>query len=212
MLSERFPEAHVRRRHPTGVLPTGVPALDDLLDGGLPKGEVTELVGEGPGSGSAQVIHALLAQATADGRFLALVDASDSFDVDAPAAEALTHLLWVRCGGVDESLKAADILLRDRNIPLVVLDLKLAPAVPLRKIASSVWHRFKRLAEHTGVSVLVVTPFPMVGAVAVRVESRAELSLASLSSHPSEVIAGLRFELLRAAETAPVTVRTGGPV
>ncbi|MBL9138985.1 MAG: hypothetical protein JNK85_24160 [Verrucomicrobiales bacterium] len=208
MLSERFPEAHAGlEERPLQCLSTGVPGLDQVLGGGLPRGELTELVGDGDGSGTAQVIHAVLEQAERDGRFLALVDAADSFDVDAPTLRALRRLLWVRCRGADEALKATDLLLRDRNFPWVILDLKPLPVSALRKISASVWHRYARIAEHQGTTLLVVTPQPMVGGVAVRVESRARLTIESLRATPSENIAGLRFQLLRAVEAG---LRMGG--
>lgn len=220
MLAERFPAAHGpgigRAAEPEIAAPagvsTGLPPLDRLLGNGLPKGEVTELVGDGPGSGSAQVIHALLECAAADGRFVALVDGADSFDVDAPTPAALERLLWVRCRSAEEALKAADLLLRDRNFPLVVLDLKLNPAVQLRKIPSSAWHRFGRIAEHNGTTLLVVTPQPLVGAVSVRVKARAGLGLDALALPPEERPARLVFELLRApgVEAAPPAVRVAG--
>src|SRR5262252_4265449 len=112
MLAERFPSARLRPAVNTEVEPTGVTALDSLLGGGLPKGEVTELLASGAGSGSAQVLHALLRHTAEAGRFLALVDGADSFDVDAAEAFALERLLWVRCRRADEAMKAADLLLR----------------------------------------------------------------------------------------------------
>jgi hypothetical protein len=203
MLADRFPAAHAPPRAlARDAIATGVPALDDILNGGLAKGDVSELVGEGNGSGTAQVMHAILAQAAAEGRFVALVDGADSFDVDAPARQALSRLLWVRCRNVDQALKAADLLLRDRNLPLVLLDLKLNPPAELRKIASSVWHRFGRIAEHNGTSLLVITPWAMVGSVAVRVEARAGLGMEALSFTPGMMLEHLRFELLRAVDSA----------
>jgi hypothetical protein len=201
MLADRFPGAQTGfRQSRAGFLPTGIPALDHLLGGGLPKGEVTELVGDGPGSGSAQALHALLAQTAADGRFLALVDGADSFDIDAPTPASLERLLLVRCRSAEEALKAADLLLRDRNFPLVALDLKLNPPAQLRRVQASVWHRLGRIAEHNGTTLLVVTPFPMVGAVTVRVEARSGLRMKTLEATPSEVIAGLQFTWLRGME------------
>ena len=35
----------------------------------------------------------------------------------------LSRLLWVRCRGAAEAMKAADLILRDGNLPLVLLDL-----------------------------------------------------------------------------------------
>jgi len=202
VLSERFPKAHsVRRR--LGVSPalaTGIPALDQLLGGGWPRGKLVELAGIGAGSGSVQVIHALLHRVAASGQFLALVDGMDSFDVDAVGAEVLARLLWVRCTRADEALKAADILLRDRNFPFVVVDLKLNPVAQLRKIQSSVWHRFRRLQEQNGTTLLVVTPTQLVGGAHCRVRMKSGLGMESMTRPPAEVMAGLQFELLRADE------------
>src|SRR5262245_30151014 len=117
LLAERHPHTsglrHVRGDRP--VVRTGIPALDEILSGGWPKGRMAELVAAGSGSGSAQVIHRLMHEVAAAGQFLALVDGRDSLDVDAVEADVLTRLLWVRCSTVDEALKAADILLRDCN-------------------------------------------------------------------------------------------------
>jgi hypothetical protein len=202
LLAERHPSS---RGVPTGVparpvVASGVPALDALLHGGWPQGRLSELVGAGPGSGSAQVLHALLHRLAAAGQFLALVDGRDSFDVDAVPPEVLSRLLWVRCTGADEALKAADILLRDRNIPVVVLDLKLNPAAQLRRIPSSVWHRFRRLIEHHDATLLVITPTQLVGGAHCRVLADSRLGLAAMTQPPHVSLPALRFELLRGAE------------
>jgi RecA/RadA recombinase len=199
LLAERFPQAHGTKLARDGTVPvaTGVPGLDALLCGGLPKGELSELVGEGHGSGSAQVIHAFLRRVAADGRFLALVDGADSFDVDPVEPDVLSRLLWVRCTKADEALKAADILLRDPNFPFVILDLKLNPVAQLRKIPSSVWHRFRRLLEQNGATTLVVTPYLLVAGAACRVRVESKLGLGALAQPPSQVLGQLRFGLLR---------------
>lgn len=220
LLAERFPGAHAARpaagagpgSEAEAGLSSGVPSLDLLLGGGWPRGTVTELVGDGPGSGSAQVLHATLEQAAAGGRFLALVDGADSFDVDAPTPEALSRLLWVRCHSAEEALKAADLVLRDRNLPLAILDLKLNPVAQLRKIPSSVWHRFSRIAGHQGTTLLVITPFAMVGGVTIRVRARAGLDLDALALTREERLDRLAFELLRAPglEAAPAPLQAAG--
>lgn len=204
LLAERFPHTSLApdRAKPDQTCPTGALALDALLGGGLPKGEPTELVGAGPGSGSAQIIHALLRRVAADGQFLALVDGTDSFDVDAVEPDVLARLLWVRCANANEALKAADFLLRDRNFPILVLDLKLNPAVELRKIQSSVWFRFKRLLEQNQTTFLVVTPQPLVGGATCRVSVKSKLNLDTLARTPAETLAQLQCKLLRAAKTS----------
>jgi len=200
LLAERFPQAHGRRpvETPAGVS-TGVPALDEALGGGLVPGMISELVGDGEGSGTAQVLHALVRSVASSGRFLALVDGADSFDVDAAAPEMLARLLWVRCPDAGCALKAADLLLRDRNLPLVVLDLKMNPAGELRRVPSSLWFRFSRLVEHHGTILFVITPQALVGAADVRVRVAAGLDLAARNAGPDRVAARLRFEPLRAA-------------
>jgi hypothetical protein len=200
LLAEKFPQAHAARYAPGAVVATGLTTLDALLGGGWPRGKLSELVGTGHGSGSAQVIHALLHRVAADGQFLALVDGMDSFDVDAVEPAVLSRLLWVRCANADELLKAADILLRDRNFPHIVVDLKLNPLSQLRKIPSSVWHRFRRLIEQNGATVLVVTPTQLVGGAACRVRVESRLGLEALTQPPAEVLAQLRFQLLRTTE------------
>lgn len=204
LLGERFPQAHARRPStPPAGHSTGVTRLDSLLGGGLPRGSITELVGAGTGSGSAQVLHGLMRAMASAGRFLALVDGADSFDVDASDPEVLARLLWVRCATADEALKAGDLLLRDRNIPLVILDLKINPDRELRRIPSSTWFRFSRLAEHHGTTLLVITPQPLVGAADFRVQVEGVegcLDLPTVAAGPASVIRRLQFHVLRAPE------------
>ncbi len=206
LLAERHPAARGLPRPPLErpVVPSGLPALDTLLHGGWPKGQLSELIGDGPGSGSTQIIHALLQQLAATGQFLALIDGRDSFDVDAVEPDVLARLLWVRCQQADEALKAADILLRDRNFPFVLIDLKLNPAAQLRKIPSSVWHRFRRLQEQNGTTVLVVTPTQLIGGAHCRVRVASQLNLNALT-HPPTIET---FELLRAPD-GDVAQKTG---
>jgi len=200
LLAERFPQAHGWRptERPAGAS-TGLPALDQALGGGLVPGTVSELVGAGEGSGTAQVLHALVRTVAESGRFLALVDGTDSFDVDAAEPEVLARMLWVRCTDAGSALKAADLVLRDRNLPLVVLDLKGNPVRELRRIPSSLWFRFSRLAEHHGTTLLVITPQVLVGAADVRVQIAAGLDLAARSAGPARIAARLQFEPLRPA-------------
>lgn len=206
LLAERFP--HLRQQvaptPPVETQATGVPALDSLLGGGLPRGEFTELVAATDGSGSAQVIHTLLRRVAADRQFLTLVDGADSFDAGTVEPEILSRLLWVRCGRADEALKATDLLLRDRNVPLIVLDLKLNPPAQLRRIASSIWYRYARLLEQNRTTVLVVSPFPLVSGGACRVQVESGLGIDALSRPPSDLVSQLRFILLRSVATAGV--------
>jgi RecA/RadA recombinase len=204
LLAERAPHARfgLPTARPAAVTPTGAAELDEALDGGLPAGATVELVADGPGSGSAQILHALLARAAADGRFAALVDGSDSFDVDAAEDAVLARLLWVRCRSAGEALQAVDLILRDRNFPIVALDLKLNPPSELRKISSSAWRRLARLQENHRTTLLVITPQPLVSGPAVRIRADARLNLGALDEPPAALAARLRFRVERRAGSA----------
>ncbi|MFN0066713.1 MAG: hypothetical protein ACKVYV_03660 [Limisphaerales bacterium] len=188
--------------------PTGVPALDAALGGGLGRGELVELVGNGCGSGSAQALHALLDRTARDGGFLTLVDGADTFDADAAEPDVLAHLLWLRCHGAAEALKAADLVLRDRNLALVVLDLKANPAAELRRLPATAWHRFARLVAAAESTLLVITPSPLVAGVDVRIELAAGLGADAMQTPPAELAAGLRCRLLRTAAERVALART----
>ena len=157
LLAERFP-------HPSTPasprLATGLPAIDQAIRGGLPKSAITELSSANVSAGSALLLCALLQSAQRDGYFLALVDGRDSFDPSALGGlgnSRLRNLLWVRCTKALEAIKAADLLLRDGNFPLVVLDLVLNASEELRKIPQTSWYRLQRLVEAAPTAFLVLT-------------------------------------------------------
>ncbi len=154
LLAERFPQAPTLR---SAHLTTGLATLDQATGGGLPKGAITELTSPHPSAGSALVISCLLQAAQQERHFLALIDGRDSFDPQPLGNSALSHLLWVRCTKTLEAIKAADLLLRDGNFPLVVLDLVLNRADELRKIPQTSWYRLQRLAEPVPTAFLVLT-------------------------------------------------------
>lgn len=154
------------RRDGAGVA-TGVRALDEALAGGLPPGRLTELV-SAPGAGGQTVLAQLLASLRADRRRLALIDAADAFAPGALPPDDLRHLVWARARTLAEALAVADILVRDGNFAVVVLDLRDVPARDLQRTPASSWHRLHRLAERQPAAVLVQSSRPVVPAVAWR--------------------------------------------
>ncbi|HXG48428.1 MAG TPA: hypothetical protein VNO52_12440, partial [Methylomirabilota bacterium] len=127
----------------------------------------------------------------------ALVDGADSFEPAAADGDVLARLLWVRCARADEALKAADLLLRDPNLPLVVIDLKMNPVRQLRQISSSVWHRLARLLEPHETTVLVITPRPLVTGATCRVQCDHRSGIEDLARAPADLWPALRFSMLR---------------
>ncbi len=81
------------------VTPTGVSEVDELLEGGLPVGAITEMAGP-ESSGRTAVALSFLRHLTHAGRVCAWVDVSDAFSPESAAAAGieLSRLLWVRCG------------------------------------------------------------------------------------------------------------------
>jgi recombination protein RecA len=81
------------------VSPTGVDEVNELLNGGLPLGAISEFVGP-ECSGRTALALSLVAQVTGSGSVCAWIDVSDALSPES-AAEAgidLKRLLWVRCG------------------------------------------------------------------------------------------------------------------
>lgn len=197
LLAERFPGLRTRAdelsatRH--AAWPTGLPQVD-ALHGGLPKGALAEIVAERRGSGSALLMTALIHRALNENKFIAVVDGQDSLDVT-QLGEDLSHLLWVRCHSADEALKAADLLLRDGNLPLVLLDLATNPAVQLRKIPATTWYRFQRLIEQTSAICVVMSPRVMVAPAQVRMTLSSRFPLKALEHEPEELLRELKVEI-----------------
>jgi hypothetical protein len=159
LLAQRFP--HVALMTATRLF-TGLSFLDERIGGGLPRGAITELISPQTSAGSASLIHALIHCAYRDNYFLALIDGRDSFDPSGVENARLQHLLWVRCSKASEAIKAADLLLRDGNFPLVIVDLVLHAPEELRKIPQTNWYRLQRLVEVVPTACLVLTRYEMV--------------------------------------------------
>jgi len=174
LLAARFPE---RTRRPCGGVSAAVRPVDDALGGGLPAGCLTELVSAVPSGGGQTVVARLLAATQAARQRIALVDGSDGFAPEAVPADALRHLIWVRCRAPQEALAVADILVRDGNYAAVVLDLRGCAERLLRRTPASAWYRLQRAAEGGAVAVLVQTQSPLVPAVPWRLVLDTPLSL-----------------------------------
>ena len=191
LLAERFP-------HPPATaathLVTGLSFLDEASGGGFPRGAITELMSPRKSAGSASLIHALVAGGHRDNYFLALIDGRDSFDPCGLNNALLRHLLWVRCSKASEAIKAADLLLRDANFPLVIVDLVLNAGEELRKIPQTNWYRLQRLVELAPTACLVFTPRQMVVSAQLKLVLESSWNLENLEHDP---ISQLRFRVQR---------------
>lgn len=113
---------------------TGFPALDRALEGGLPRGALTEIAG-GPGSGKSTLALSIVARAQQDGLSAAWIDAERVFDpaYAAQVGVSLERLPVARPDTAEESLEIARRLAASGGVELLVLDsaAALTPALEL---------------------------------------------------------------------------------
>jgi hypothetical protein len=150
---------------------TGHAALDVQLHGGVPRGQVSELIGP-RSSGRTSLLFQMLAAATGRGEVVALVDALDMFDVES-AADAgidLDRLLWIRgfvvpnpglCRDLNQramvqAIRAFTLVLQAGQFGLVAFDAGEAPADAVRRLPFTTWLRLQRMVEGTQTVCLLV--------------------------------------------------------
>jgi hypothetical protein len=102
VLAQRIPSALTPR--PKVIRPiasTGVASVDAVLEGGLPVGAITELLGP-ESSGRSGLALSFVSRVTDTGRVCAWGDVSDALcpESTAEAGVDLARLLWVRCGAI----------------------------------------------------------------------------------------------------------------
>jgi hypothetical protein len=166
------------------LLPTGMAALDARLEGGLPRGHLSEVVGR-RSSGRLSIIVSALAGATSRGEAAALIDPLDMFDPVSAALAGARHpidferLLWVRgeasCSArvslsceygtlqksVDRAVKALNIVLQAGGFGLVVLDLaEVAPQV-IKRLPYTTWLRLHRVIEGSETACVLIGSEPI---------------------------------------------------
>jgi recombination protein RecA len=108
-----------------GAIPTGFPALDQLLAAnGIPRGRISELIGV-PTAGVTSLTHRLIASIQASEETAAYIDLGGTFDPDyaARCGVLLDKLLIARPHAPTQALEIARDLVRAGNVALVVVDL-----------------------------------------------------------------------------------------
>jgi hypothetical protein len=193
LLAERFPTVS---RTIGRVLPTGIAAIDNVT-GGLPLSAVTEIVCAAPSCGGHLFLAQLLAVTRRDRLRVALIDSTNSFDPASYPADLLVHLLWVRCTSTVSALQATDLIARDANLGLVVLDLRHASEADLRRIPGPQWYRLQRAVEPADLALVVETPRATVPSAQLRFGLNAPHDLNTLECERPTLSADLAFTLQR---------------
>ena len=176
---------------PAPGVPFDVQTLDTYLHGGLPAGQLSEVVGPAS-SGRTTLVWQWMAAATRRGDTVALVDTFDRFDPTSATACGidLSRLLWIRgqaisktAGAVDpvwlpgvrtvdgpgtmvertldRALKALNLVLQSGVCPVVVLDMADVPTAALRRIPYTTWLRVQRVIEGSDTTCVLIAPEPM---------------------------------------------------
>lgn len=148
----------IRKKLEIRQIPTGIPVIDKLTGGGIPRGTLTEICGT-ESTGRTALVFALLGLATRRGECCAWVDTAGAFD-PVSAVEAgvdLDRVLWVNCrGNAQHALKSADLLIQAGGFGLVVLDMADTPDAITRRIPLASWFRLRHAAERTDAALVVV--------------------------------------------------------
>ncbi len=195
VLAERFPQAAAR---PAQFWETGWAALK----GAIPLGAVAEVCGAE--SCGRLFLDRVLPAVRLNHHWAGLIEAGCSVDFASYGDAGWERVLGVFCQDTGQAVKAADLLLRDGNLTLVLLDLQTAPLRDLRRIPASTWHRFQRLVERSGTAVVVLTPQPMVEAARVRIALRGRWNLSALRRPRVELLAQMEVQVFhRGRATQP---------
>lgn len=233
-------ESDFEHRYPSVLTPatrtirevsaTGIPDVDELLDGGLPVGAITEITGPAT-SGRTTIAMAFVAQRTKDRSVCGWIDARDTLDPESAAANGicLKKLLWVRCRNVqlempsdsgrksvfdkkqhwtrlDQAIRATDLLLQSGGFAAVVLDLANESVEHCRRIPLATWFRFRQAAERTRCSLVVLSKSSFAqSSAAVVLECQQDRIDADMSSVIREFSFSARRKRERYASVASIT-------
>jgi hypothetical protein len=230
-------ESALEHRYPSVLTPsartirevasTGIAQVDELLNGGLPIGAISELTGP-LSSGKTSIAIAALSRRIYEGGVCAWVDVNDAFDPESAAANgiSLNQLLWVRCSAsqatnqpdkfrtknfkqsqpwtrLDQALRATDLLLQSGGFSSVVLDLSDECIEHGRRIPLATWFRYRQAADRTRCSLIVLGKAPYAESSAAVV---LECEQAAIDSANHSVICRFNYKVHRHRERfSPIT-------
>jgi len=191
-------------------LSSGLAPLDDLIDGGIPRGRISEITGRA-GCGKTSIAASFAKSATRRGEVAAWLDASGTFDPESMAAAGveLRRMLWASMTTATRMpraaasplarrqsaiIKAAELVLEAGGFGLVVLDFGEAP----RALTHASALRIARAAERSGTAVIALAPWRMCGTFAALslAASRAETSFSRTAPGAPVMFDGLTVDAM----------------
>lgn len=162
--------------------------LDEVLGGGLPTGQLTEVLSSGRSRGSGLVMAQLIARARKEGSYVMLLDVGKGFTPWSFPARDLEVLLWVGCDSVELAVKALDVATRDENFSLFLMDLRDCDAADLRSVRPKQWYRIVGQMRMRDAASVLFSSAPVTSVSKRRVEMVNPLSLETLHQERSRVL------------------------
>ncbi len=208
-------------------LATGIPGVDALIYGGLPRGQISEIHGPAS-SGRTGIALAVAARATRAGALAAWIDPQDRLDPRSAsdAGMDLGRLLWLR--GFDgttprsgdggprpllAALSAVGIVLGSGLFEIVVVDLGGIGRPTLQRLPGATWIRLQRMIEPQPGALLVVADAHVAhGPAGVSLALRGRRASWSGAPGPGRLLRGLTAEVRagrQALRGADVMLRAG---
>jgi hypothetical protein len=212
---------------PAPMVSCGIAAVD-ALTGGLPRGALTEICGPASSGRTSLMLAVLAQMTSRNEvcALMDATDAFDPISA-AAAGVYLERLLWIRCGhslpvprfplpiqtpqekretgnqkretvGLEQALKATDLLLQGGGFGLVIVDLCDVPPQLARRVPLTSWFRFRRSVEHTPTVLLVLEAEPYA-------KTCASLVLRTASHQAS----GIRYQAMEKKQPAHARIFTG---
>lgn len=167
---------------------------DASLGGGWAQGQLTELIAPEVSTGSGLVMAQLLARARQERRYVILLDVGQGFSMEGFSANDLETLLWVGCGSAKEAIKALDVVSRDENFFLFLIDLRDSEPSDWRSVRASQWYRvLGQLRQRESVALLFARQ-AVTAAAKQRLELKQRLSWESLEGEREVLKASIRFQ------------------
>ncbi len=207
-LAHRIPAAlTLKIKQLPNLFSTGIKEVDVILDGGIPRGSITEVSGEFS-TGKTSLALSAIAAITQLGAVCAWVDVSDAFSPESAAAAhiVMQRLLWIRALGqenkpwsrLEQALKAADLLLQAGGFAAIVFDLSDVSHQHARRIALTTWYRYRLTTEQARTAFIVLTQSHCTGSCAT-VSLRCEPSATEPFSKSDEtaLFEGQTYQLVR---------------
>jgi RecA/RadA recombinase len=174
-LANRVPAAlTLKIKQPPELFTTGIAELDAVLDGGIPRGSITEVSGTAS-TGRTSFALSVVAAITRSGASCAWIDVSDALSPESAAAASveLKRLLWLRTSAerkvsvadkpwprLEQALKATDLILQAGGFAAIVVDMSDVLAPHTMRIPLATWYRFRLAAEQARTALLLLTQAP----------------------------------------------------